>query len=863
MGTTTTKKEILEYLWEWAEKTGHWAKLLVKTVVQKEAPLSEEELGIIYNDFLKPLLSPADKTTATIERPKLALVPTDLILSSMSEIKGVNKLAENQLLNFSRNITVIYGENASGKSGYSRILKALGFGYEKDTKVLCNVYCTEETSQNAKIDYILNGIPDQFVWDGVCACPKLRSISVFTNNCVNISLDSKRELLITPIGFHLFASVSNELDRLAAIHQTKINHLTQEISWLDDLNEGTKAHSFLKELSHKSKKEELGALAQFTDEDAENLKNLEKEKQDLNKKLLETEITNFQHQVGELNDIKLLIKSAQDSFSASDWKAIGDHLAAIEELRKKEQKGLKEIAEQRGIDFYESEEFAKFIRAADDYLKKLGKPDYPTDADEICLYCRQKLADQTARDLLRSYQLLLNDPTQVQIKAHSQAFSVLNTNLEDINTNLTLHHASFGMDGENKPIQPLFLTKFCDDMKTLKKIAGAKSQTQIQGTIFTIQYSQGINEIDQKTQSLNTKLKAKTKSLSTIEEEEKKLDQKIAELKDRRKLKQKFSQVDNILTGLKVANILEALSAAFSTDSLSRKTTQARKDLIAENFVEIFKEELKRLRRSNIGVTLYFMTDKAKSQILQNISSDYLLRDVLSEGEQKTIALAEFLTELQLDKSTAPVVFDDPVTSLDHKIIDEVARRLVNLSRERQVVVFTHSILLFYSIKQLSESPRFKDLAFKYYETEADLENTGILYDTPNLKEDSFTNYEKKINVILHLPKAERDRRESELAIDGYNKLRPAIEVFVEKEMLKDTVKRYRENVALTSLEKLNGALIDKYKERLTHIFDRSCGYIDAHSSPGSQDGVQSKPTLAELKIDFDEVCQIRKEFIN
>ena len=71
---------------------------------------------------------------------------------------------------------------------------------------------------------------------------------------------------------------------------------------------------------------------------------------------------------------------------------------------------------------------------------------------------------------------------------------------------------------------------------------------------------------------------------------------------------------------------------------------------------------------------------------------DYIL-------QQFDVALAEFLTELQLDKSKAPVIFDDPVTSLDHKIVDEVARRLVGLSIERQVNVFTHSILLFNSIK--------------------------------------------------------------------------------------------------------------------------------------------------------------------
>jgi len=859
MGTTTAKKEILDYLWEWAEKAGHWAKLLVKTVVEKEAGLSEDERKAVYNAFLQPILSQKKKALEPIKRPHLAFTPSDLTLSSMSEIKGVNRLAEGQVLDFSKNITVIYGENASGKSGYSRILKTLGFSYEQETKVLCNVYSTKETSQNAKISYVLDGNEKDFIWDGACASPDLQSISVFTNSCVAISLGPKRDLLVTPIGFHLFSLVSNELDSLAAIHKTNIAKLEKEIDWLDVLHEGTKAHTFLKDLSHKSQKEELDALAQFTEADEAELTKLKEAKHNLNKKLLETNITSLQQQLNELNTIKTQTESARDNFPASDWQTMGGQLATIEELRQKEQKGLKDIAKERGIEFYESKEFTDFIRAADDYLKKLGKNDYPADEEEICIYCRQKLTEEDARILLTNYRLLLRDPIQAQIKEQVQAFSALNSKLNNIADNIILHHPSYGMNGEDKPIQPPFLTNFCGNIKRLKQSAGTKDKEQVQEMTFAIDYSQILDELDQKVESIKTNLQTKKDTLSTIEEKEKELDKEINELKDQKKLNQKRSEVEKILTSLKFANLLEGLSKSFSTDPLSRKTTQARKDLIAKNFIDIFKQELKGLRRHNIKLNLNFKTDKAKSTVLQNIASNYALRDVLSEGEQKAIALAEFLTELQLDKSKAPVIFDDPVTSLDHKIIDEMARRLVKLSRERQIVVFTHSIILFNSIKHLSESPRFKGLEFKYYESEIDLEFTGFLHESPTLKEDSFKNYRKKINTILGLPKDDRNRREGELAIEGYNKLRPAIEVFVEKEMLREIVKRYRKNVALTSLERINGALIDKNKERLNDIFEKCCGYIDAHSSP---DGLPAQPTLTELKTDFDEVCQIRSEFV-
>lgn len=860
MATTKSKKEIIDYLWEWAEGNGEWAKSLVKKVIEKEIALSADELDTVYDTFLDSIAPSDDKTPSQIERPQLTLETADLTLHSLSDVKGVNKLAEEQTLEFGNNITVIYGENASGKSGYSRILKMFGFSYEKETKVLCNVYCDEETCQNAKICYSTNGEGNEFVWDSACTCPDLQGLSVFTNNCVSISLDSKRELLVTPIGFHLFSLVSDELDKLAGIHREKISKFKKDISWLDDLHEETTIQAFLKELNPDSSEDELKKLGEFTEKNEQNLKSFQDEKRNLNKNLIQAEITSFQNQLRELRQIKSQIESDKTSFTSNDWKDLGDHLEQIEELKKKEQIGIKEIAEERGIDFYESVEFSDFIKAADKYIKKIEKEEYPKDEEEICIYCRQKLREKGARELLKNYRLLLNDPTQKLIKQNTQKISSLQTKLKNIATEITLHQPSFGVGEEELPIQPGFLNDFCELINGFKVVAETKDLTKICGKNFEVDYDEIINQFKRKIKVIDANLEAKNQTLSTIEEKEEELDKKIDELLDRKKLNQKLSEVEDILKGLKVARLLEGLSGTFSTDSISRKTSKARDDLIAESFNEIFQRELKGLRRSEIKINLKFRTDKAKSVLLQDISSDYALSDVLSEGEQKAIALAEFFTELQLEKSKAPVVVDDPVTSLDHNIIDEVARRLVALSRERQVIVFTHSILLFNSIKHKSELERFKDLEFKYYETQTDLEHTGILYESPTLKEDLFKNYKKEINNILNLPKEERDRRENELAVQGYDKLRAAIEVLIEREIFNNTVKRYRKNVALSQFEKIKGELIDKHKERLNDVFDKCCDYVGAHSSA---DELQTEPSLSELKMDFDEVKQIRAEFVS
>ena len=79
---------------------------------------------------------------------------------------------------------------------------------------------------------------------------------------------------------------------------------------------------------------------------------------------------------------------------------------------------------------------------------------------------------------------------------------------------------------------------------------------------------------------------------------------------------------------------------------------------------------------------------------------------VLSEGEQKVLAIADFLAEARLGGITAPVIFDDPVSSLDHRRINEVARRIANLAEANQVIVFTHDILFATTLLSLFEKSK-------------------------------------------------------------------------------------------------------------------------------------------------------------
>lgn len=85
-------------------------------------------------------------------------------LCSVHAVENVNAIYSGSTLPFSHSgITLIYGENGSGKSGYTRILKNACFAKHVEPEILSNVYKNQKGPQGAKISFLKNG--ERLVWD--------------------------------------------------------------------------------------------------------------------------------------------------------------------------------------------------------------------------------------------------------------------------------------------------------------------------------------------------------------------------------------------------------------------------------------------------------------------------------------------------------------------------------------------------------------------------------------------------------------------------------------------------------------------------------------------------------------------------
>ena len=227
---------------------------------------------------------------------------------------------------------------------------------------------------------------------------------------------------------------------------------------------------------------------------------------------------------------------------------------------------------------------------------------------------------------------------------------------------------------------------------------------------------------------------------------------------------------------------------------------------------------------------------------------------VLSEGEQKVIALADFMAEARMSDNTVPVIFDDPVSSLDHRRVREVASRIADLASDHQVVVFTHDIFFTACLlDHLGNSDRCV-----YYRV-TDEDGKGTVTHGTGPRWDTIRNLTAKINLCIEDAKnSSGDDREAHVR-DAYDSIRSWCELFVEQEVLAKVTERFQPNVRMTSLGRIKVERLGGTIETVTSVYDDACSYIDAHSQPLPTLGVG--PKLSDLQSDWEKLRECRSEY--
>jgi hypothetical protein len=141
-----------------------------------------------------------------------------------------------------------------------------------------------------------------------------------------------------------------------------------------------------------------------------------------------------------------------------------------------------------------------------------------------------------------------------------------------------------------------------------------------------------------------------------------------------------------------------ACVAALGTRPISLLASSLRGELVTPELRSRIERELASLGLQHVPLRFTEQSASGKSFFEMALDSAGRAKKsmVLSEGEQRALAIACFLADAHVSKSKGAIIVDDPVTSLDHQRIRRVANRFVEeAARGRQVIIFTHNLLFY------------------------------------------------------------------------------------------------------------------------------------------------------------------------
>jgi hypothetical protein len=857
--TSAPTLTVRSLLVNWANGQDGWVRQLVSEIVVAGKALTDTQLDAIYQAFLREkALTPGGPVSVPplSDDPSALVAGTALCLTQLSELKSVNALAESQKIDFNPKLTIVFGENACGKTGYVRVLKKAAAVRTSET-VLPDLSQPRRSGvpPSAHIAYRLGQGDEQRVeWKDEAGLIPFNRIDVFDSRATLLHVDGDLNYVYTPGELARFPLVQRGIEGIRTRLDNEIASKTQTGNpFLTQFDRQSKIYPLVDSLGAATDLTQLKDLAVVSDGEKHEIETLRTEIDALRTtnpgaqlKLAETE-----------NQIFEALKKVFSALSRFDIPGYQEKLAAVQKAEREYESATQESFAGLPIPKILQDEWREFIRAGEDYLRTLEDEErYPAVGNE-CLYCRQTLSPE-ATSLLRKYRDFCNNDLRANLDGATREVDALRQGLQRSVNFADLERRLGEIAGEVSTIKREHveaLKAFATEGKRMWDTIEARKPVEWSGQAREASYViQLLDDARTQNSSLITGLAERRDKREEALQERR---TRLLDIESRSKLAALLPQIESAVVQAKWVDKAKIQQRKFQglLRSLTETSKLASEQLLNKDFERHFRDECKLLR----APTVVLQFPGRQGQVTRKkavVGGEHRPSDVLSEGEQKVIALADFLAEASL-KPPAPVIFDDPINSLDYRRMEEVVNRIVALSETRQVIVFTHNIWFTTELLARFEK-RLQDCS--YFDVARDGAKIGLVTKGTHPRSDTFSSLRGRINVLVQSAEKATGETQAALIEKAYELMRNICEVIVEEDLLQGVTKRYQPNVMMTRLPNINFAGLHAAVTAIGPLFEDCCRYLGSHSQP--METLNVRPTLGTLKADWKRLQEARDSYI-
>lgn len=828
----------------WANDQDGWCRAIAGDVLKNRALPSDLDIDRYLQLLLsEKKLSPEPfEAVPKIEEKELAGNPLDPVrLDSLKVGDGVNALKVGAQIDFAPGVTVIFGENGSGKSGFVRVLKrAAGLRTAED--ILHNVRVDAKPTPTAGFTVTVGTAGQMIPWKNEFGVAPLNRMSIFDARGARLHVEDDLTYVYTPGELTLFPMVQNGVERVRTALEGAITARTP--------GPNTILVSFDRSCSLYPIIETLGAA---TDLDEIRKYAVLPENIDATIDSLATEVDalrslNIQNELKRARDRVALVKALRSAIQAAmafDVATYSSRVQARDQASRRREDAGNKAFDGVGVPGVLSEEWRQFIQAGEKYLKKNTSATYP-GAGDLCAYCQQPLTAK-AVELVKKYRDFSNNEIKAALDTAEHQLRDYVAPILNIRADTLAQQLTAETNGGSDVLTPVGAV--VEQVKRVNLSVASGSAVEWQDKDTPLAAAETI--VSGEETRLTTLITALQQSVNERQTALKQKQTELTELRGKKTANALLPQIEKRVSDAKWVGRATIVRNNLTTvlRSLTEAAKAAGDELLNKDFGRRFEDECKRLRAPN--VTLNFPGREGQVTRRKLVAS-YKPTEVLSEGEQKALALADFLAEVTCVPASSPVVFDDPITSMDYRRIHEVCDRIVALAENHQIIVFTHNI--WFAAELLAKADKKK---WKYYDIRLEGGDAGVVTAAAHPRVDTIAQVSARVKKMIDAAERQEGVIKAALVEKGYEELRGLCEIVVEHEMFKGVVQRYAPNVMMTKLDQINVGKLQESMAAITPIFEKCCRYVASHSQPLETQGI--RPTLDELKADYEAVLKARE----